>query len=53
MKEVFLKNYDKLLQIVESKEDVNETSYAYIYSMVTKINYKKLKEKLILIKDNL
>jgi ubiquitin-conjugating enzyme E2 Z len=53
MKEVFLKNYDKLLQIVESKEDVNETSYAYIYSMVTKINYKKLKEKLILIKDSL
>jgi ubiquitin-conjugating enzyme E2 Z len=53
MKEVFLKNYDKLLQIVESKEDINETSYVYIYTMTTKINYKKLKEKLILVKDNL
>ncbi len=47
MKENFLKNYDKLLEIVESKKDISETYILQIYSMKTTVDYVRLKDKLI------
>jgi ubiquitin-protein ligase len=47
MKETFFKNYDKLLEIVESKKDVRETYVVQIYSMKNTVDYIKLKDKLI------
>jgi hypothetical protein len=47
MKEIFLKNYDKMLEIVESKKDVHETYIVQIYSMKNTVDYLKLKDKLI------
>jgi ubiquitin-protein ligase len=47
MKENFLKNYDKLLEIVESKKDISETYIIQIYSMKTSVDYVGLKDKLI------
>jgi hypothetical protein len=47
MKENFVKNYDKILEFVESKKDCNEIQTVGIFSMATKINYIQLKEKLL------
>jgi ubiquitin-protein ligase len=47
MKETFLKNFDKLLEFVETKKDENSTQIVTIYSMNTNINYISLKAKLI------
>jgi ubiquitin-protein ligase len=47
IKENFFKNYDKLLEIVESKKDINETYITSIYSMKTTVDYIRLKKKLI------
>jgi len=48
MKTVFLTNYDKLLEIVESKQHHNEKNVVVsIYSMNTQIDYVQLKRKLI------
>lgn len=47
MKEMFFKNYDKILEFVESKKDEHSVQQVSIYSMTTHINYVSLKEKLI------
>ena len=47
LKEHFYKNYDKILDFVESKKDIIETYNISIYSMQTTVNYNKLKDKLI------
>jgi len=48
MKDSFLTNYDKLLEIVESKQRNNEKNVVVsIYSMNTQIDYVQLKDKLI------
>lgn len=47
MKENFIKNYDKLLEFVESKKDEKDTLIVSIYLMKTEINYLYLKEKLM------
>jgi len=47
LKENFLKNYDKLLEIVESKKDEKGIETVNIFSMKTDINYINLKCKLI------
>jgi len=47
LKEHFYKNYDKILEFVESKKDIIETYNIPIYSMQTTVNYNKLKDKLI------
>jgi ubiquitin-protein ligase len=50
MIELFYKNYDKLLQIVDSKIEVNEHLIVQIYSMNAHIDYKKLKAKFLSVK---
>jgi hypothetical protein len=47
MKEHFYKNYDKILEFVESKKDLVDIYFVQIYSMQTSVNYNKLKDKLI------
>ena len=47
MKENFIKNYDKLLEFVESKQNENDVQKVSIYMMTTNINYIELKKKLI------
>lgn len=51
MKEQFLKNYDKLAAIVESKSGLEEQYYVQIYQMSTRANYNLLKAKLISTKE--
>jgi hypothetical protein len=46
MKEHFYKNYDKILEFVESKKDLVDIYSVQIYSMQTSVNYNKLKDKL-------
>jgi hypothetical protein len=53
MKELFFKNYDKVLDIVEKKAGLNETCYVYIYQMTTQVDYALLKNKLVAVKDYL
>ena len=53
MKELFLKNYDKLLDIVDKKDGLKEICYVYIYQMTTQVDYALLKDKLVAIKDSL
>jgi ubiquitin-protein ligase len=62
MKEVFLKNYDKLLNFVENKNKpqgggcseigpgTEDVFIVRIYQMTTKVNYEMLKSKLITVK---
>lgn len=49
MKEHFIKNYDKILEFIETKlnNDYNKTEFVSIYRMVTNIDYISLKHKLI------
>ena len=47
MKEHFYKNYDKILEFIESKKDLVDIYSVQIYSMQTSVNYNKLKDKLI------
>jgi hypothetical protein len=47
MREQFIKNYDKLLEIVESKKDDTQTYIVQIYSMKTTVDYVRLKDTLI------
>jgi ubiquitin-protein ligase len=47
MKEHFYKNYDNILEFVESKKDLVDIYLVQIYSMQTSVNYGKLKDKLI------
>jgi len=50
MKEHFLKNYDKLLDIIDKKNELLETCFVQIYQMTTNIDYMRLKEKIIALK---
>lgn len=47
MTQLFLKNYDKLMEFVESKKEENGIQSVPIYGMRTKIDYIELKTKLI------
>lgn len=49
MKEHFIKNYDKILEFIETKlnNDYRKTEFVTIYRMVTNIDYISLKHKLI------
>jgi ubiquitin-protein ligase len=47
MKENFIKNFDKILEFVESKNDERCEQNVKVYNMRTVINYNALKEKLI------
>jgi hypothetical protein len=47
MKQSFLQNYDKLLEIVEDKKDIIETYMVSLYSMNTLAHYNILKQKLV------
>jgi ubiquitin-protein ligase len=47
MKENFFKNYDKILEFVESKKEEKSMQLVDIYAMKTTINYTELKSKLI------
>ena len=47
MKENFFKNYDKIIEFVESKNDETGLENVIIYGMTTVINYPNLKDKLI------
>ena len=51
MKEHFLKNYDKILEIVESKADINELYHVNIFQMNTTANYLALKDKIVALKS--
>ena len=54
MKENFIKNYDKILEFVEKRENLkSNTEIVRIYRMQTVINYSSLKTKLIKIKENI
>jgi ubiquitin-protein ligase len=46
MKELFLKNYDKLLDIIDKKEGLIESYNVNIYHMTTHVNYALLKDKI-------
>lgn len=46
MKELFIKNYDKLVAIVDGKSVGTETYIVQIYQMTTNANYGLLKDKL-------
>jgi ubiquitin-protein ligase len=47
LKENFLKNYPKILEIVESKMEEKSVEIVEIYAMKTTINYLELKSKLL------
>ena len=51
MKELFLKNYEKLAAIVDGKTGVEEQYYVQIYQMSTRANYNLLKAKLKMMKE--
>jgi ubiquitin-protein ligase len=53
MKEHFLKNYDKILAIVEKNININETYIVNIYRMNTHVNYSTLKMYLETIKSTI
>ena len=50
MKENFLKNYDKILEFIESNQSNNGERVVNIYSMTTQVDYVILKHKLISVK---
>lgn len=49
MKELFLKNYEKLVAFIESKNGLNERYNVHIYQMTTNANYTLLKEKMTIL----
>ena len=53
MKELFLKNYDKLVAIVDSKNGLDEHYYVQIYQMSTRVKYGSLKDKLVATKETM
>ena len=53
MKELFLKNYVKLLDIIDKKEGLIESYNVNIYQMTTHANYALLKDKLQDVKTRL
>ena len=52
MKELFIKNYDKLVAIVDGKEGLIDSYSVQIYQMVTHVNYGLLKGKLVALFDS-
>ena len=50
MKENFLKNYDKILEFIESNQSNNGERVVNIYSMRTQVDYVILKDKFINVK---
>jgi hypothetical protein len=52
MKELFIKNYDKLIAIVDSKDGQIDRYVVQIYQMGTNVNYKLLKGKLVNLFDS-
>jgi hypothetical protein len=51
MRENFLKNYDKLMEFIEARKDEDSGfQIVHIYKMSTYINYRELKEKLVVTK---
>ena len=53
MKELFLKNYEKLVAFVDAKNGLNESYNVYIYQMTTHANYALLKDKIQAVKTRL
>ena len=53
MKDLFLKNYDKLLHIIDKKEGLIERYTVNIYQMTTHANYGLLKDKIQAVKERL
>lgn len=53
MKELFIKNYEKLIAFVDSKNGLNESYNVYIYQMKTNVNYVLLKNRLSELFDKL
>jgi ubiquitin-protein ligase len=51
MRQIFFKNYDKVMRFVESKKDETGIQRVHIYNMVTMIDYLDLKNKLIQTKN--
>jgi len=51
MKELFLKNYDKILEIIDKQNGLIESYGVYIYQMNTHVNYVLLKDKIVGIKE--
>jgi len=47
MKQQFIKNFDKILEFVESKKEENGVFIVDLYTMKTNINYVELKKKLM------
>jgi ubiquitin-protein ligase len=53
IKQTFLNNYDKLYSIILSKNDLAEYCYVSCYNMNTFIDYYRLKNKIINVKEQL
>jgi len=53
MKELFIKNYDKILDIIDKQNGIIECYSVYIYQMTTHVDYGLLKNKINNIKDKL
>ena len=51
MKQIFFKNYDKIIEFIDLKNDENSDQRVAVYQMTTNINYKLLKKKLIQTKE--
>jgi len=52
MKELFIKNYDKLIAIVDGKDGQIDRYVVQIYQMGTNVNYELLKGKLVNLFDS-
>jgi ubiquitin-protein ligase len=53
MKELFIKNYDKLVAIVDGKEGLIDSYSVQIYQMATHVNYGLLKGKIVSLFDSI
>jgi ubiquitin-conjugating enzyme E2 Z len=47
MKEHFLQNYEKIMEIIKTKNGEIKKTFVNIYRMITEINYVRLEEKMI------
>lgn len=53
MKERFLKNFDKLIDIIDKKNGLIGTSFVQIFQMTTTIDYVRLKERIMSTKESI
>jgi hypothetical protein len=51
MKDIFIKNYDKLLQFIKNKSKEEKIINIPLYTMSTLINYSELEHKLNNVKN--